>query len=360
MKLLIINNINQGVQFALENKIDEVFYFPKDFSALQKEHHKECFEEIKNALPTSIYLKSLDEKNIDYISAWKAFDELALCKKYNASLLPQNTLIDSYDFKSKESFSSFRKKVEPNLPKRYENEFQYEDQGVFKKLNEYFKDSKASTYFETRNGLVGDTFSTKFSKYLASGRLNVRILYNKVYNYELEKGANKSTYWIKFELLWRDFFYHSGFHYHEKIFSNDGLYQKNNFSNTDAVNNDLVISKIKEQKIIHSAFKELVLTGYLSNRIRQIFASFWINDLRIDWRLGARFFEMHLIDYDVFINWGNWQYLAGVGHDPRGKRYFNIKKQIRNYDSQGKYLSYWKEFDIDLENILKNFFLNTT
>ena len=59
--------------------------------------------------------------------------------------------------------------------------------------------------------------------------------------------------------------------------------------------------------------KQLSATGYLSNRGRQIAASCLVNELEGDWRYGAAWFESQLIDYDVAANWGNWQYLAGVG-----------------------------------------------
>jgi deoxyribodipyrimidine photolyase len=35
------------------------------------------------------------------------------------------------------------------------------------------------------------------------------------------------------------------------------------------------------------------------------------NELNMDWRLGAAYFESQLIDYDACSNWGNWAYLAG-------------------------------------------------
>lgn len=37
----------------------------------------------------------------------------------------------------------------------------------------------------------------------------------------------------------------------------------------------------------------------MSNRGRQNVASFLTKDCKIDWRLGAEFFESHLIDYEV-------------------------------------------------------------
>ncbi len=46
----------------------------------------------------------------------------------------------------------------------------------------------------------------------------------------------------------------------------------------------------------------------------------------MDWRLGAEHFEEHLLDHDPASNWGNWNYVAGVGSDPREDRYFNVRQ----------------------------------
>jgi deoxyribodipyrimidine photo-lyase len=86
---------------------------------------------------------------------------------------------------------------------------------------------------------------------------------------------------------------------------------------------------------------ELKLTGFMSNRGRQNVASYLCNDLKLDWRLGAAYFEQQLIDYDVCSNWGNWAYLAAVGNDPRDNRYFNIEKQASTYDTKRKYRNLW-------------------
>jgi deoxyribodipyrimidine photo-lyase len=58
--------------------------------------------------------------------------------------------------------------------------------------------------------------------------------------------------------------------------------------------------------------------------------------------LGASYFEEQLIDYDVASNWGNWAYLAGVGNDPRGNRYFDVAKQTKVYDAGGEYRGKWR------------------
>jgi deoxyribodipyrimidine photo-lyase len=86
----------------------------------------------------------------------------------------------------------------------------------------------------------------------------------------------------------------------------------------------------------------------MSNRGRQNVASFLTKNLGIDWRWGAAWFESQLIDYDVCSNWVNWNYVAGVGNDRRGFRYFNLVKQSRDYDPKGDYLRQWL---LELANI---------
>ena len=78
-----------------------------------------------------------------------------------------------------------------------------------------------------------------------------------------------------------------------------------------------------------------------SNRGRQNVASFLVKDLNVNWQLGASYFESLLIDYDVTSNWCNWNYVAGVGTDPRENRYFNILSQARRYDPKGEYVKAW-------------------
>jgi deoxyribodipyrimidine photo-lyase len=87
--------------------------------------------------------------------------------------------------------------------------------------------------------------------------------------------------------------------------------------------------------------RELAATGWLSNRMRQIVASYLIHDLACDWRAGAAWFEHCLIDFDVCSNQGNWLYVAGRGTDPRGGRRFNTDKQTREHDPDGAYRRLW-------------------
>lgn len=80
----------------------------------------------------------------------------------------------------------------------------------------------------------------------------------------------------------------------------------------------------------------------MSNRGRQIGASYFIHELGLDWHYGASYFEQHLIDYDVGSNWGNWQYLAGVGADFKECRQFNLHKQTQQHDPNGDFIKKWQ------------------
>ncbi|MGB1216647.1 MAG: FAD-binding domain-containing protein, partial [Saprospiraceae bacterium] len=92
---------------------------------------------------------------------------------------------------------------------------------------------------------------------------------------------------------------------------------------------------------IDANMRELNQTGFMSNRGRQNVASFLVKDLKVNWQIGAEYFESLLLDYDPCSNWGNWNYVAGVGSDPRENRYFNILSQAKRYDPDGEYVRTW-------------------
>ena len=277
-------------------------------------------------------------KNTDFLS-WNATEEVKLSQN---QILPfQNRLFENLNFKIPDGFSSFRKKAEKLLPPIFENAIGPYDNDVLNRIKYFFDENKlASYYFETRNGLVGSNYSTQLSPYLSCGALDVRYLYNYVKNYEIDYGENKSTRWIIFELLWREFFY---WHYQKvgnKFFSENGIQGKQDFSEVK-IFTFKQLHQLESPNFFKAALNELEQDGFLSNRVRQIFASIWINDLELPWRSGARLFEESLIDYDVYSNYGNWMYLAGVGVDPRGKRYFNLEKQLSMYDPNREYEKKW-------------------
>lgn len=214
---------------------------------------------------------------------------------------------------------------------------------AIKRLQHYFYDTQSlSTYKETRNGMVGADYSSKFSPWLAMGCISARYIYAEVKQYEMQFGANDSTYWLVFELLWRDFFRFMFKKYQTKFFLYEGIKLKK--GNSKSLNEKLLsqwVNGTTASDFINANMLELQQTGFMSNRGRQNVASYFCNELNMDWRLGAAYFEEQLIDYDVCSNWGNWAYLAGVGNDPRGHRFFNIEKQATDYDKNKAFRKLW-------------------
>ena len=240
------------------------------------------------------------------------------------------------------SFEAFDLALAP-IDKRAAIYFKGGETEAINRLNHYFFESKSiSKYKETRNGLVGADYSSKFSAWLALGCISPRFIHQELKKYEKQFGENESTYWLVFELMWRDYFRFMMKKYNVKFFQQAGIQDKG-----------ISVNKHNRQQLhywingqtgvdfVDANMIELKLTGFMSNRGRQNVASYLCNDLKLDWRYGASYFEQQLIDYDVCSNWGNWAYLAGVGNDPRGNRYFNIEKQAQDYDKNKEYRNLW-------------------
>ncbi|KAK2661125.1 hypothetical protein Ddye_007658 [Dipteronia dyeriana] len=207
---------------------------------------------------------------------------------------------------------------------------------------EYFwKKDLLRVYKETRNGMLGPDYSTKFSPWLASGSLSPRYIYEEVKRYERERQANDSTYWVLFELIWRDYFRFISLKYGNTLFHLGGPRKVEHKWSQDQKLFESWRDGCTGYPLIDANMKELTATGFMSNRGRQIVCSFLVRDMGIDWRIGAEWFETCLLDYDPCSNYGNWTYGAGVGNDPREDRYFSIPKQAQTYDPEGEYVAYW-------------------
>ncbi|MBD1909704.1 MULTISPECIES: DASH family cryptochrome [unclassified Leptolyngbya] len=210
------------------------------------------------------------------------------------------------------------------------------------RLHQYiWEGDRLHLYKETRNGLLGADYSSKFSPWLALGCLSPRLIYEQVQQYEAERIKNDSTYWLIFELLWRDYFRFICAKHGTKVFQPAGLQGIPIPWKQDWPRFEQWQQGMTGFPLVDANMRELATTGFMSNRGRQNVASFLTKNLGIDWRMGAEWFESQLIDHDVCSNYGNWNYTAGVGNDARGFRFFNILKQSKDYDPQGAYVKHW-------------------
>mgnify|MGYP001823847614 CR=1 FL=1 len=213
-----------------------------------------------------------------------------------------------------------------------------------KRVEEYIWSTHSLAHYkETRNQLIGANYSSKFSAWLAQGCLSPQHVYREVKRYEEEVISNESTYWLIFELLWRDYFYLSALKHGAALFKAGGIKKIAYRGSQDQTRFKKWCHGKTRVPFIDANMRELKKTGFMSNRGRQNVASYLIHELALDWRLGARWFEHWLIDYDAASNYGNWNYLAGNGHDPRGQRHFNTEKQAAIYDPEGHFQALWLE-----------------
>ncbi len=360
-------------------EIDKIIYifdqkkpFPGfDFPPLGPKYEEVIHEGIESLKPLQISLYDeekqvvlrdfLKEGYAIYYIPYPTFDESSLenqlSYEFPGQMIPLNAKKQTLwprTFESlPETFTQFRKKMEIislDLPPCWgEGDYFYENipknnyPGP-RHLEEYLWESSAAhSYKETRNSLQGKDSSTRFSMYLAHGMLTPLRIMSELKEFEKTKGANDSTYWIFFELMWRDYFYHLAQQKKAQFFPQWG----------EGIQDGRMISELHKQNfqkwrlsqtssdLINAGMKELSKTGWLSNRMRQIVASYLIYELEVPWSWGARWFQYSLKDFDPCLNTGNWTYIAGLGQDPRGGRKFNVQRQKDQYDPEGVYVKYW-------------------
>ena len=239
-------------------------------------------------------------------------------------------------------------------------------QGGLRHARQYFERKLAHSYKATRNQLSGLDYSTKFSVWLATGALSARMIFQQLQAFEAKHGANDGTYWLWFELLWRDYFRFLHLRFGAQLYHRSGLRKHTAFKQkapngigldstelTAPAGGAAIDTPVQAQQFerwchgecgdtfVDAGMRELKHTGYLSNRMRQVTASYLIHTLKLDWRAGAAWFEAQLIDYDVYSNQGNWLYIAGLGTDPRGGRAMRTDKQALEYDRAEIYRKQW-------------------
>ncbi|KAI5778691.1 DNA photolyase, FAD-binding/Cryptochrome [Geopyxis carbonaria] len=226
-----------------------------------------------------------------------------------------------------------------------------------------------TTYKDTRNRMVGLNSSTKFAAWLQQGCLSARLIHAAMVAFEdgspshpllktdirwdkaqgFGGGENKGTGWVRFELLWRDYFRLCALKFGHRVFSVHGYRHDTSYTWTPPPATPAARAAFARWQrgttgtgLVDASQRELYHTGWTSNRARQNVANYLAKRLHLDWRWGAEWYESLLVDYDMSSNWGNWQYNAGVGNDPRGEgRVFNQVKQGRDYDTGGEYVRTW-------------------
>jgi deoxyribodipyrimidine photo-lyase len=94
--------------------------------------------------------------------------------------------------------------------------------------------------------------------------------------------------------------------------------------------------------LVDAGIRQLRATGWMHPHVRAVAASWLCFDLGVDWRIGRDEWDTLLIEDDLALATGNWQWIAGVGADmAQYPRIYNPERQRRRYDAAGVYVRRW-------------------
>lgn len=184
--------------------------------------------------------------------------------------------------------------------------------------------------------------TSKLSVHLSTGTISIREVYHRVkalykQNF-LDENLSSIQSFVR-QLAWRDFYY--------QIIYNFPRVEKEAFLKTykDITwnNNMMDFESWKAGKtgypFIDAGMRQLIKEGYMHNRLRMITASFLTKDLLINWQLGEEYFKEKLLDYDLALNNGGWQWSASTGTDAQPYfRIFNPISQSKKFDAEGEFI----------------------
>ncbi len=323
----------------------DVLYFAKNLGldeSLEERIARDCFEGIEVRTRDSQNL--LDRHAVHDISLLnpRTYTEF---RKLTEPLIPKHFKLKGiHDFRSEVGSSSL---VDPYEMQQLKINFPSDDVEYsphwsgdgYERLYAITRDKRSLlTYANTRNGMIHFDDSSKLSPWLSLGSISPQVIWNEVSRLEDQDGMNESTICFKRELIWREYF--------RFLFQKLGgsFFSKPQDVTAPPEEQIGLLEAWKRgetsSRFVNAHMRELAETGWMSNRGRQNVASFLSKELKVDWRLGASYFEECLIDYDPFNNWGNWGYLAGVGTDPRNRK-FDVELQASKYDPHGDYQRLW-------------------
>lgn len=191
-------------------------------------------------------------------------------------------------------------------------------------------------YEVVRDDLSGHT--TNLSAHLKFGTVSLREAYHAV-----RKILGPQSKLLD-QLIWTDFFC-SLMHYFPASLKK-GL--KPEYENMKWNDDPKVFKAWAEGNTgfpcVDACQRQLLRTGYMSNRGRLIVANFLCKDLYVSWHKGRKHFDKYLIDDDCANNSFNWMFSASVGSDPEkyGKiRMFNPWLQSKKHDPQAAFIKKW-------------------
>lgn len=201
---------------------------------------------------------------------------------------------------------------------------------VLKKIN------TLKNYDKTRNDPSVRT--SQLSAYIKFGCISIREAYREIKKYNITE--------LLRQLYWRDF-------YAAALYSNPDVLLKSQAYQSDW---DTIYKLPTPNKkywetwcrgttgipIIDAGMRQMLITGYMHNRVRMLVASILYKNMGLPWQWGEKFFAQHLYDYDPASNTGGWQTVNGMGVAPlEWFRVMNPWTQQKKFDKECTYIYQW-------------------
>ncbi|MFD0979928.1 cryptochrome/photolyase family protein [Tropicimonas aquimaris] len=206
---------------------------------------------------------------------------------------------------------------------------------------ERFLDETLDSYKADRDAPAADGTSG-MSAFLATGEIGPRTLWHGAMRAWHEGNAGAETY-LK-ELVWREFAWHLAWHT-PHILERNWREEWDAFPWSEDEDRPEVLAWKQGRTgipLVDAGMRELQVTGTMHNRVRMIVASYLTKHLMTHWRIGQRWFEEHLVDWDPASNAMGWQWVAGSGPDAAPYfRIFNPETQREKFDPKERYLHRW-------------------
>ncbi|MEO0783379.1 MAG: deoxyribodipyrimidine photo-lyase [Pseudomonadota bacterium] len=196
--------------------------------------------------------------------------------------------------------------------------------------------------YDTQRDFPAIDGTSGLSENLSLGEISPRTCWHAGQR-ALADGKSGAETWLK-ELVWREFAYHLVYHTpHITSESWREGWEKFPWSEDDD-SPDVLAWKQGRTGIafVDAAMREMYVTGRMHNRARMIVGSYLTKHMMTHWRIGQKWFEECLTDWDPASNAMGWQWVAGSGPDATPYfRVFNPDTQLDKFDRDAAYRRAW-------------------
>ncbi|MBY5970798.1 DNA photolyase family protein [Ferrimonas balearica] len=183
--------------------------------------------------------------------------------------------------------------------------------------------------------------TSDLSQYLTLGEISPRQCWHAGRR-AMEDGKAGAETFLK-EVVWREFAYHLMYNA-PQILDRNWREEWDGFAWREEEDDRVLAWKQGRTGVdfVDAAMRELFVTGRMHNRARMIVASYLTKHMLVHWRIGQKWFEDCLVDWDPASNAMGWQWVAGSGPDAAPYfRIFNPDTQAEKFDRDQAYRRRW-------------------